>query len=261
MKNIVTILILSLSQQVMAQSQFFNDTIISNDADTIICKISLVNNFNIFYQFNPKKKKIVSTHIERSKVHYFSMPGKNVTIQRQETNIEEVTKLEPTFSQNCESILVKKNKLRSGEIVKSKWIKISKNKLNFQLTNIIGKDQIKIEFKSVQKRNIDKKEANYVEKGQLLIFSFSNGKQLRIHFENHSRSKSITIPGGGDIPTSHQLIYKNHIYLTKEQMLYFQSSRVLEVNSTVKMKTKKTISESKAKKIQTTFNCLIDNMK
>ena len=107
MKNIILILILCLSQ-LNSQSQVFNDTIISNDADTIICKIGLVNNYNIFYQFNPKKKKIVSTHIERSKVHYFSMPEKNITVQKQETKIEEITKSEPTFSQNCKSRLVKK---------------------------------------------------------------------------------------------------------------------------------------------------------
>ncbi len=99
MKNIILILILCLSQ-LKSQSQVFNDTIISNDADTIICKIGLVNNYNIFYQFNPKKKKIVSTHIDRAKVRYFSTPEKNVTVLKQETYKEEIKVPEPKFTES-----------------------------------------------------------------------------------------------------------------------------------------------------------------
>jgi len=138
MKNIILILILCLSQQLKSQSQVFNDTIISNDADTIICKIGLVNNFNIFYQFNPKKNKIVSSHIERSKVRYFSMPEKNVTVLEQETYKKEIKKTKDTKSNGLNfSINPYIGKNNTDTILaeyRTKYTYLIKNNQEFQVT-------------------------------------------------------------------------------------------------------------------------------
>lgn len=70
--------------QLSSLSQDYNDTIISLNDDTIICKIGLVNNFNIFYEFNPNKKKNSSTYINRASVKYFYLSDSNITVMKQE---------------------------------------------------------------------------------------------------------------------------------------------------------------------------------
>jgi hypothetical protein len=93
-----TLLFLLVLSQIHLKSQVFNDTIVSIERDTIICKIGLVNNLNIFYEFNPKKKKVVSTHIDRRNVEYFSAPSIDVTILEQEI-LSEVESVEEQFTE------------------------------------------------------------------------------------------------------------------------------------------------------------------
>lgn len=61
-------------------SQDYKDLIITRKKDTIHCKISLVNDLNIFYQFNPKKKKIVNTYIARDDVHTFIINSEGIDV-------------------------------------------------------------------------------------------------------------------------------------------------------------------------------------
>lgn len=71
-------------------AQEFNDTIITKDSDTVFCKITLVNNYNIFYSFNPKKKKIVETFLPRADIKYFTVRDKSIEIQEEETPPEPI---------------------------------------------------------------------------------------------------------------------------------------------------------------------------
>jgi hypothetical protein len=87
-KIIAVIIFILVSINICAQE--FNDTIISNNSDTIFCKITLVNNYNIFYSYNPKKKKIVETFIPRGDVKYFTVQDKSINIQEEETPPEYV---------------------------------------------------------------------------------------------------------------------------------------------------------------------------
>ena len=99
MIKIIVLTVLFCLATLHSKSQDFNDTIISIKNDSIFCKIGLVNNFNIFYQYNPKKKKVASTYIKRSEVQYFSLPASNVTVMEQETP-KEFSTYELLFTEN-----------------------------------------------------------------------------------------------------------------------------------------------------------------
>src|SRR5690606_23158093 len=90
--------ILCLSQ-LSSQSQNFNDTLISVEDDTIICKIGLINNYNIFYQFNSKKKKIVSSYMARNMVKYYSTPASDVTVLELEIPTNQEATSTPQFAE------------------------------------------------------------------------------------------------------------------------------------------------------------------
>lgn len=66
------------------KAQEFSDIIVTTSSDTIHCKIGLVNNYNIFYTWNPKKKKIEDTFIARSKVATFSSQNEAIEIMEEE---------------------------------------------------------------------------------------------------------------------------------------------------------------------------------
>ena len=72
------------------KAQENKDTIITINNDTILCQITLVNNYNIFYSYNPKRKKRISTYIPRSEVNYFAAHDKSIKIQEEETPPEPV---------------------------------------------------------------------------------------------------------------------------------------------------------------------------
>ena len=65
--------------------QTFNDTIVTSSTDTIFCKITLVNEFNLFYDYNPKRKIIKTAHIERETVLFFSVSDTSVYIMEKQT--------------------------------------------------------------------------------------------------------------------------------------------------------------------------------
>ncbi len=84
MKNITIIFLVTIGSVQTLKSQDFNDLIITKSNDTIHCKIGLINNYNIFYRFNPKKKKIINTYISRKEVHTFIVNSAGVDVQKQE---------------------------------------------------------------------------------------------------------------------------------------------------------------------------------
>jgi hypothetical protein len=77
---LLTAIVFSIS----LSAQDFKDLIITNDSDTIRCKITLVNNYNIFYTWNPKKKKIESTFISRKDVAEFVSKDSSIDIMEEE---------------------------------------------------------------------------------------------------------------------------------------------------------------------------------
>ncbi|MGB0887861.1 MAG: hypothetical protein ACPGSL_07045 [Vicingaceae bacterium] len=79
MKPLLTIIILIISFS-QANAQDYKDLIITKKKDTIHCKIGLVNDFNIFYKYNPKKKKIKSSYISRDSVHTFIVNSEGIDI-------------------------------------------------------------------------------------------------------------------------------------------------------------------------------------
>lgn len=82
MKNTIILIICFISTH--SYSQDFSDTIITNNHDTIYCKITLVNEFNIFYKYNPKKKIIKTEHILRKDVFSFATNNDKVTIMNEQ---------------------------------------------------------------------------------------------------------------------------------------------------------------------------------
>ncbi len=66
-------------------AQNYKDTIFTTQADTIVCQISLVNNYNIFYEVVKKKKRVESTFIARTEVASFSLQSAGVAVQEEET--------------------------------------------------------------------------------------------------------------------------------------------------------------------------------
>ena len=99
------------------KSQSFPDTIIAVASDTIACKITLVNNYNVFYDYNPKKKKIVSTHIERSMVSSLILNSGNISVPEQETppenNLQE-SSIKKQYGVLCPSEIDVAPKYRKG---------------------------------------------------------------------------------------------------------------------------------------------------
>jgi len=91
-KYIFIIILSSICFTSIANAQEFNDIIVTTQFDTIHCKIGLINNYNVFYEFNPKKKKIVSTFISREKVHTFSINSPNIDVFTQEIEPNEEEK-------------------------------------------------------------------------------------------------------------------------------------------------------------------------
>lgn len=55
---------------ILVQSQNFEDLIITKNQDTIYCEITLINEYNIFYNYK-KRKSIKSTYISKEKVSEF----------------------------------------------------------------------------------------------------------------------------------------------------------------------------------------------
>jgi hypothetical protein len=83
-KHLLAILIGILLVSTGLRAQEFNDIIVTTASDTIHCKIGLVNNYNIFYTWNPKKKKIEDTFIARAEVNYFSSQDSSFQILEEE---------------------------------------------------------------------------------------------------------------------------------------------------------------------------------
>jgi hypothetical protein len=69
-------------------SQDYPDLIVTNENDSIICKITLVNEYNIFYQYNPKKKIISSSSIPRSSVIFFTSSETAVPVMEEKKYVE-----------------------------------------------------------------------------------------------------------------------------------------------------------------------------
>ncbi len=69
-------------------SQDYPDLIVTNENDSIICKITLVNEYNIFYQYNPKKKIISSSSIPRSSVIFFRSSETAVPVMEEKKYVE-----------------------------------------------------------------------------------------------------------------------------------------------------------------------------
>lgn len=81
------ILLLLLKTISTAFGQDLKDIIITNNDDTIICNITLVNDDNIFYQFK-KKKNIKTSYIAKNMVLDFTSTNlKSVTVKRKEFEI------------------------------------------------------------------------------------------------------------------------------------------------------------------------------
>jgi hypothetical protein len=79
------LLIIAVVASLRISGQDFKDLIVTNASDTIHCKITLVNNYNIFYTWNPKKKKIVDTYIARKDVAQFISADSSIEILEEET--------------------------------------------------------------------------------------------------------------------------------------------------------------------------------
>jgi hypothetical protein len=77
--------IIAIVASIHISGQDFKDLIVTNASDTIRCKITLVNNYNIFYTWNPKKKKIVDTFIARKDVAQFISADSSIDILEEET--------------------------------------------------------------------------------------------------------------------------------------------------------------------------------
>ena len=77
---ITTILVSSLSH-----AQSFNDIIVTTSADTILCKITYVNEFNIFYTYKLKRKAVKNTHLDRQKIIFFSVSDTTVYVMEKQT--------------------------------------------------------------------------------------------------------------------------------------------------------------------------------
>lgn len=68
------------------KSQNFIDTLYTLPDDTIVCQITLINNYNIFYQYKVKKNKFKETFIPRSKVVSYILNSKDVIVENQEND-------------------------------------------------------------------------------------------------------------------------------------------------------------------------------
>ncbi len=75
MKILVTIMLIVIT--LAANGQDFDDRIITNEGDTIKCKITLVNNTHIFFEFKAKKKT-KNTFVAISKVFSYTMQGNTI---------------------------------------------------------------------------------------------------------------------------------------------------------------------------------------
>ena len=62
------------------------DTIYTLTDDTIICNITLVNNYNVFYTYKVKKKRYEDTFIPRFQVASYILNSKGVIVEKQETD-------------------------------------------------------------------------------------------------------------------------------------------------------------------------------
>lgn len=60
-------------------SQDFKDKIFLNSGDTINCRITMINNTNIFYDY-PKKRKFESTYVSLKEVDTWELNNENATI-------------------------------------------------------------------------------------------------------------------------------------------------------------------------------------
>lgn len=68
----------------ISYAQTYNDTLVTTSADTILCKITYVNEFNIFYEYNPKRKIIEKSNIERQLVSFFTVSDTSVYVMEKE---------------------------------------------------------------------------------------------------------------------------------------------------------------------------------
>ncbi len=77
--------------------QEFTDLIVTKENDSIFCKITLVNEYNIFYQYNPKKKVISSASIARSAVLFFKSSDTSVSVMNEQIYVEPPEKIKSPF--------------------------------------------------------------------------------------------------------------------------------------------------------------------
>jgi hypothetical protein len=78
----ITFLLLVILLSNKSNAQNFNDTIFTKNAEIIICNITLVNNYNIFYTSAKKKNK--SVFIPRADVIRFTVSSKDVAVMKEE---------------------------------------------------------------------------------------------------------------------------------------------------------------------------------
>lgn len=91
--------ILFLAPQAFCQE--FTDLIVTKENDSIFCKITLVNEYNIFYQYNPKKKIIASSSIPRSSVIFFTSSETAVPVMEEKKYVEPPKEIRPNFKEEA----------------------------------------------------------------------------------------------------------------------------------------------------------------
>ena len=74
----------TLLVSILNYAQTYNDTIVTVHADTIICKVTYVNEFNVFYKYNPKRKIIKKANISREEVARFTVSDTSLYIMEME---------------------------------------------------------------------------------------------------------------------------------------------------------------------------------
>jgi hypothetical protein len=78
------VLTISLFFSLINYAQTYNDTLVTTSDDTIFCKITYVNEFNVFYVYNPKRKVIKKSNINREFISFFTVSDTSVFVMEQE---------------------------------------------------------------------------------------------------------------------------------------------------------------------------------
>jgi len=75
----------TLLVSILNYAQTYTDTIVTVHAGVILCKVTYVNEFNIFYNYNPKRKIIKKANISRDQVARFTVSDTAVYVMEKET--------------------------------------------------------------------------------------------------------------------------------------------------------------------------------